>query len=480
MPWDNDDKRNFLFFLNDIHPVCVDDGLMGVLAAVSSWDTVAGIVNTARQKNAVARSVKKAQLYFHVPFCERICTFCNCAKYLLQRPSDIDEYIKALTRQMMLMAPVLKGMDTDSIFFGGGTPSILDEQQMTRVLDGIDNSFPAVDRKIFIEIHPSSWTESKLALLSGRGLYRLSVGVQSLDGKVLERVSRTQTRKKTLWCLSSARKVGVPHVNVDFIAGLPGQTVKGLMKDIKVVIEEGANIIDVQPYSGPSLKALCGPKETVPAFIKRRDAMMKTVTQVLHETGFRRKGIWESYSLHGEGDYGASYKEESYGRLEEAVAAFGPFARGQFPGAVFYRSGRLKAAAGLTEVSAVKLDPGYTLAHYALLAIIKDNGVDEQVFFKRFGVSLEGHCGEGLRYLQQSGLIIFSKGKWKFSGEWDLRRIREYFALSRVLFGEDLLLRLRIHFRKLYNPKRDYCGGNSLLKSYADNALMSVYYKMGC
>ena len=106
------------------------------------------------------------------------------------------------------------------------------------------------------------------------------------------------------------------------------------------------------------------------------------------------------------------------------------------------------------------------MSHYALIAVIK--GLDEQVFFKRFGVSLDQHCGEGLRYLQQFGLVAFSKGIWKFSGKWEVRRVREYFALSRVLFGEDLLLRLRTRFLNQYDPRQDYSGGSSLLKAYAD------------
>ena len=89
----------------------IDDSLIGALAAPSSWDAVAGMVNTARQKDAFVRSINKVQLYVHVPFCERLCAFCHCSRVLLRRRSDIDAYIKALTRQMMLLAPVYKGMD---------------------------------------------------------------------------------------------------------------------------------------------------------------------------------------------------------------------------------------------------------------------------------------------------------------------------------------------------------------------------------
>ena len=473
MTSDSFDKRNFLFFLNEVHPPNVEDSLIGALASPSSWDAVAGIVKTARQKNAFARSINRVQLYVHVPFCRQLCTFCHCPRVLLRRRSDTDAYIKALTRQMMLFAPAYKGMDASLINFGGGTPSILDEQQLTVILDAVDKAFPARSRKILFEVHPSSWTAAKLAVLSSRGLFRLTIGAQSLDGKVLKQVSRSQTRQKVLWCLRSARKAGVPYVNVDFIAGLPGQTVKGLIRDIKVVINEGANIVNVQPYCNVSLQELRGPGETVLAFFKRRDAMMKAATQALAEAGFRRKGLWGTYTRNGECE---DYKEEAYSRLEAAIAAFGPFAIGQFPGAVHYRAGNLESTGDVMEVNASLQDSGYAMSNYVLIGII--NGLDEQTFFKRFGTSLDRHCGEGLRYLQHSGLVAFSKGIWKFSGKWEVRRVREYAALSRVLFGQEILLRLRARFLNQYDPRQDYSGGNSFLKAYANNWLMSLYYQM--
>jgi len=163
--------------------------------------------------------------------------------------------------------------------------------------------------------------------------------------------------------------------------------------------------------------------------------------------------------------------------MEAAVAAFGPLAMGQFPGAVFYRMRASKSMLDFTELDASSQDLSYVMAHYALIALI--NGLDENIFFKRFGVSLEGQCGEALSYLQEFGLIAFSKGVWKFSGKWEFRRVFEYVALSRVLFPEELLLSLRTRYLNRYDPRKDYSVGNSLLKAYTNNWLMTLYYRMG-
>ena len=468
----NQEPRNFLFFLSDIHPLNLEDTLIGALAVDSSWDVVAETVNKARQKDAFARSLNKASLYIHVPFCSRICTFCHCPKVLLRRHSEIDDYIKVLLRQMMYFSLVYKDMDTSALCFGGGTPSILNEAEMTTVLDGVDEAFPSSNRKIYTEIHPTSWTASKLAALSARGLYRASIGIQSFDEKVLKDVARSQTKKQVLWCLRSSRKAAVPRLNVDLIAGLPGQTFKGFMSDLKLVIKEGVNEIHLQPYTSFAKDELKKMGETFSEFSQRRDAMMRAGEEFVLASGFRCKGL---------GGYLRDDKEVikpewEYLLPKRAFAAFGPFAMGEFPGAVFYRAGTSDPAHEFPMVKVAAQNSGYAMSQYALLAAI--NGLDEEVFLKYFGVSLDKHCGEGLRYLQRYGLLAFSEGKWKFSGKWEFRRVREYAALSRVLFGDEILSRLKTKLSNRYNPQYDYDNNEtSLFKAFTQNWLMTLYYQ---
>lgn len=464
--------RNFLFFLSDIHPLNLEDTMSGALAGKSSWSVIADRIKMARQKDAFARSLRNLYLYIHVPFCTRICTFCHCSKVLLRRHSEIDGFIKSLVRQMMLFSPVYKGMDPEILSFGGGTPSVLNEAEMTAVLNGVDKAFPAVSRKILIEIHPSSWTASKLAALSERGLYRISIGIQSFDEHVLKGVARSQTKEKVLWCLRSSRKAGVPYVNADLLAGLPGQTLKGFINDLKLVLSEGANEIHLQPYTSFSIADLSAWGETFLGFLKRRDAMMKDGEELLLASGFRCKGLG-GYIRH---ENEPVIPEWEYLLPKRAFASFGPYAMGEFPGTVFYWAGAWDSGADLPAVKAFDQDFGYVMSQYAILAAI--NGLDQKVFQKYFGVSLDDHCKEGLRFLEHNDLIELSNGKWKFSGKWEFQRVREYAALSRVLFGDALLSRLRERFSGLYNPKFDYNNnGNSLFKAYTQNWLMTLYYQ---
>jgi coproporphyrinogen III oxidase-like Fe-S oxidoreductase len=466
------EKRNFLLFLNSTHAPKMEDSLIGALARPSSWDEVAGMIIEARRNDAFVRSINKLQIYIHLPFCGRICTFCGCNKVLLRRRSDIDEYIGALKEQLLLQAPVYEGMEAASVSMGGGTPSLLSEEQLADLLDGVDAAFPGGgDRKILIEISPSSWSPSKLALLRERGLFRLSMGIQSTDENVLKTVSRPQSFQKVLWCLRSAKKAGVPNINVDLIAGLPEQTFEGLMEDVQLVIDEGADIIHVQALTGTTVQELCGPGETIPEFYRRRDRMMKEAIHLMKENGFRYKRP-DGYFRREEG---VDYLEEAYVYNDAAVAAFGQFAIGQFPGAVHYRT--FPAPGAMSEFPAYKAtaqDSAYAMSHYAVHQII--TGLDENIFFKRYGVTLEKHCGDGLRFLKSFGLVEYTNGVWRYTGEWEFRRVRDFYALIRILFGEELLARLRVRFRHHYKPEVDYSVGAALLNDYANNPLSGLFY----
>ncbi|MBF0510751.1 MAG: radical SAM protein [Candidatus Omnitrophica bacterium] len=468
------DLRNFLFFLNEIKPLTSEDSLIGVLATSSKWEDVARSINNSRENDVFVQSIAKAHLYVHVPFCENSCAFCYCARRVLKQPLDIDAYITSLKNQMKFFSPVLKGMDTSTLCFGGGTPSILDESQLDTVLDALDKNFPVRERKILFEANPSSLSQAKLDVLVKRGLFRLSIGVQSLDEKIIKQVARFQTKKQVLWCVRSALKAGVPHVNADLIAGLPYQTVQGIKKDLKMLLDEGVNIVHVYPYCGKNLKALCAPSEEVLDFIKRRDAIIKTAIAILQKAGFKRKGLG-SYALDSEGE---EYQEELYTRMEAAVVGFGPLVMGQFPGSIFYRTRGLDSMSDFSGVDACPEDKTYVMSHFAAMAMITE-GLKSQGFLKRFGMGVLDHCQEGLEYLKKQGLIACSKSVWKFTGPWEFERVREYVVLSRVLFKPDFLRRLRKRFISQYDPRCDYSKRQSWLEAYANNWLTTLYYRVG-
>lgn len=161
-------------------------------------------------------------LYVHVPFCAVRCTYCDFAT-VAGRDGAIAAYVDALVREIASLQPDARGR-ADTVFFGGGTPSRLDPEQVARILDALARRFDlAADAEITLEGNPESLTASSLRGFRDAGVTRISVGLQSLDDAVLARVGRAHDAADGLAALARARQAGFADVSADLIAGLPGE-----------------------------------------------------------------------------------------------------------------------------------------------------------------------------------------------------------------------------------------------------------------
>ncbi|HWE60549.1 MAG TPA: radical SAM family heme chaperone HemW, partial [Chloroflexota bacterium] len=162
-------------------------------------------------------------LYVHIPFCEYKCTFCDFATYTGQE-RRADAYVEALLREIDLRAPHTVGGRSPSVFFGGGTPSLLPAAEIRRILAALDHAFAlAPDAEITLESNPDTLPPAHLRALRDAGVTRLSIGVQSLNDGLLRSLNRLHTGAQALQALDAARHAGFSSVSADLIYGLPGQ-----------------------------------------------------------------------------------------------------------------------------------------------------------------------------------------------------------------------------------------------------------------
>lgn len=161
----------------------------------------------------------------------------------------MDEYVEALIKEIKMRGTKEgKEYKISSIFFGGGTPSVLSDGQMTKIMIAIKQNFRLLpNAEITIEANPESITESKLREYLLVGINRLSIGVQSLNDKLLVSIGRRHTSKQAKDAISLAKKIGFKNINVDMMIGLPGQTLSDVKKMVKYLIKEKVN--HVSAYS---------------------------------------------------------------------------------------------------------------------------------------------------------------------------------------------------------------------------------------
>ena len=168
--------------------------------------------------------MKNKGIYVHIPFCVRKCAYCD----FLSFPAG-DELKKAYTGRLLKEiadgSAVSEGQTVDSIFIGGGTPSVPEAADIVRILEQIKKScIVAADAEISIEANPGTVTEEKLALYREAGINRISFGAQSFNDDELKLLGRIHRSGDISECFEAARRAGFENINLDLMTGLPGQT----------------------------------------------------------------------------------------------------------------------------------------------------------------------------------------------------------------------------------------------------------------
>jgi len=190
-------------------------------------------------------------LYVHIPFCRERCSFCGCNVVIARHTATADPYLVALSREMDVVAGLLGARRSVSqIHWGGGTPTFLEERQIEALWRSIEQRFTVLpDAEVAVEIDPKVTSRSQLELLRSLGFNRLSMGVQDLDPRVQEAISRVQTPQETRDTLETARALGFRGINFDLIYGLPRQTPQSWSRTLAQVLDMGPDRMAVYAFA---------------------------------------------------------------------------------------------------------------------------------------------------------------------------------------------------------------------------------------
>jgi oxygen-independent coproporphyrinogen-3 oxidase len=163
-----------------------------------------------------------SSLYFHIPFCERKCIYCDF--YSIENHSSMLDFLGALGREIQAYAAYGAYEKVETIFFGGGTPSLLTPDQLHGILRMLTSTFTLTpDPEITLEANPGTVDAEKLSAYRSLGVNRLSIGMQSFHDDELRFLGRIHTREQAIQCFALAREAGFQNVSIDLIFSLPGQ-----------------------------------------------------------------------------------------------------------------------------------------------------------------------------------------------------------------------------------------------------------------
>lgn len=164
-------------------------------------------------------------VYIHLPFCEKLCTYCGCNKRITKRHAVEGPYVDALLAEWEMYRQALPaGTVIQQLHFGGGTPTFFGADQLQRLTSKLLKGFTVPSRRDFsVEIHPAVTNRDQLARLADNGFNRVSIGVQDVDQEVLTLINRPQTIEQIANTVQWSRNLGYKSVNFDFVYGLPKQ-----------------------------------------------------------------------------------------------------------------------------------------------------------------------------------------------------------------------------------------------------------------
>lgn len=190
-----------------------------------------------------------AGIYIHIPFCKQRCTYCDFYKETGSNNNQIDAFVDALIQEIQLRKSYLNGEDISTLYFGGGTPSVLNFNQFKKIFNEIYSCFNVEDdAEITMEANPDDLTEVYLKTLSPLPFNRLSIGIQSFNDAHLKKINRRHDAQQAKDAVINARKHGFKNISIDLIYALPEQTID----DWKNQLEE-AYKLDVEHISAYGL-----------------------------------------------------------------------------------------------------------------------------------------------------------------------------------------------------------------------------------
>lgn len=237
-------------------------------------------------------------LYIHIPFCVRKCRYCDFLSFPTQgkRVAEETAYVEALCREIRHFDPA--GRTIETIFFGGGTPSILSVSGMEKIMETVYDVFSVEeDAEISLEANPGTFDEEKVRAWRSFGFNRLSIGLQSTDDEALKRLGRIHTYADFRRGFEAARAAGFDNINIDLMAGLPQQTLENYRENLYdvlksepehissygLILEEGTPFFDA--YRPGAERASEMPEEDVV------NAMYELTKEMLDRSGYARYEI---------------------------------------------------------------------------------------------------------------------------------------------------------------------------------------------
>jgi len=355
-------------------------------------------------------------LYIHIPFCLKKCHYCDFYSIPGASADILEQYTHAMLNEIDRQAAAFPANQIQSIYFGGGTPSLLSISQIAAILERVHLMFNVDSRaEISLEANPATLDRFKLQGMLEAGVNRLSLGVQSFDDSELRMLGRIHNSRQALETLKLITGLPVKNYNVDLIYGLPGQSIDGWLNSLKQAVSFGPQHISMyllQLDPGTSMGQDVKKNRLVLLEEDNEADMYYAGIDYLTDQGYRQYEI-SNLSLPGaECRHNMFYwQAESYLGLGAGAVSFanGRRWRSQADIVTYLRGDKLNESYPIEELE--QMDEPGLIADAVILGLRMTDGIDLADFYRRFGIDLAGQYADIISQCQAQGLLDLEHGR---------------------------------------------------------------------
>lgn len=364
-----------------------------------------------------------ASLYLHIPFCHTRCYYCDFNTFAGMLPLR-EPYVKALLTEIGLAAQMAQHEDgskrrSRTIFLGGGTPSLLQVEQIKRIINACFESFAIdTDAEITMEANPGTLDQEQLIGVRKTGINRLSMGAQSFDTQLLKTLGRIHTPEEIVQAFQSARRAGFSSINLDFMFGLPGQTMQHWQETLKRALElrpEHLSLYSLIVEEGTPFKEWVDTGRLTPGDEDLCADMYEYADDLLSRAGYINYEIsnWSLPDHHSRHNLTYWQNLPYIGMGTGAASSFADrrFSNEREP-ATYIKTLKMKKR---PEVESELVEAEQAMSETAFLGLRTAMGIHLATFETRFGQSFAQFAGDRLDRVDKAGLLEHKDGWLRLS-----------------------------------------------------------------
>lgn len=359
-----------------------------------------------------------AGIYIHIPFCKKRCTYCDF--YTETTLKNIPQIINSIVLELAIRKNYLNNSTINTIYFGGGTPSLLNKEDFSRIFEAIYSNYNvSKDAEITFEANPDDLNEDFFESIKSIPFNRISIGIQSFDDEDLKRINRRHNSSQALTAVENAKNAGFKNISIDLIYGLPYQTIQKWEKQLKMALNLEVQHISIYGLTYEEGTALYVQREKgkiTPVVDETMIEMYQLMVEMFEQKGFNAYEISNFCLPEYKSKHNTSYwNQEPYLGIGPSAHSYNIATRQWNISSVSKYIEAIDKNTNFFEMEELSVDDQYN--DFVMVSLRTSKGLDLELLECKFGHFYKTFCLESIKSYLDNKKVEIKDGKLSLTKE---------------------------------------------------------------